>query len=220
MILWQIIKLINVLWRIFIDTNFPGGAIMRKDIIILAMLVIFTMVGSPVSASSLGSSSYYHPYPTGVIPGDIVIGHNPISGLIIPGYWTHTGMIAYYDYSVGEWIVVEATFDGVVLHTLSEFLARYDTVAVLRVNTNDYVRQNAVQFALAQLGKPYDYAWYTKQVYGGSYYCSELVWASYIAAGGPDIDANPGWSWTYAYGVAPQEIYDDDDTYVIYYHST
>ena len=39
-----------------------------------------------------------------------------------------------------------------------------------------------------------------------------------MAAGGPDIDANPGWILKYLNGVAPQEVYDDDN-YVIYYHS-
>ena len=193
---------------------------MRKDGVMIGILLL--LVGlSPVSASSSSSRTgdYHHPYPTGLIPGDVVIGHNPVSGLIIPGYWTHTGIIAYYDSSLGEWMVIEATFDGVVLTPLSEFLKRYDRVAVLRVATTDSVRLNAVAFAYQQLGKSYDYAWYTKQVYDDKYYCSELVWAAYIAAGGPDIDANPGWSWTYAYGVAPQEVYDDGDTYVIYYHS-
>jgi uncharacterized protein YycO len=166
-----------------------------------------------------GGDSYYHPYPTNIKPGDIVIGHNKNTDWLIPGYWTHTGMIAYYDYYLGEWMVVEAEVGGVQLTPLSVFLSRYDTVAVLRVATSDYIRYQAVNFALAQLGKPYDFWWVSKQVYGSSYYCSELVWASYKAVGGPDIDKNPGWSWTYAYGVAPQEVYDDSDTYVIYYHS-
>ena len=146
-----------------------------------------------------------------------MIGHGSWTDYIIPGYWTHTGLIAYYDSSLGDWIVVEASKDGVVLTPLTEFLSRYDAVAVLRVDTDDATRLAAVEFALQQLGKPYDYLWFTKQVYGDSYYCSELVWASYKAAGGPDVDENPGWSWTYAYGVAPQEVYDDDDTYVVYY---
>jgi len=193
---------------------------MKRFTTIVGLLLLLVTL-SPVSASSSssGSGDYYHPYPTGLVPGDIVIGHNPLTDYIIPGYWTHTGLIAYYDTSIGEWMVIEATFDGVVLTPLSEFLKRYDTVAVLRVDTTDTVRWNAVAFAYQQLGKPYDYAWYTKEVYGDKYYCSELVWASYMAAGGPDLDANPGWSWTYADGVAPQEIYDDSDTYVIYYDS-
>ncbi|ASJ11678.1 YiiX/YebB-like N1pC/P60 family cysteine hydrolase [Thermococcus thioreducens] len=188
---------------------------------IVALLILATMLNPVAASGSLGGSNYYHPYPTGIVPGDIVIGHNPLSSIVIPGYWTHTGIIAYYDYYANDWVVVEAWDDpsAVRLVYLSDFLRRYDTVAVLRVATTDYVRQNAVSFALQQLGKPYDWGWWTKQVYGDSYYCSELVWASYIAAGGPDIDANPGFSWKYLNGVAPQEVYDDGDTYVIYYHS-
>jgi uncharacterized protein YycO len=197
---------------------------MKKAAGIVMAIFMMALAFHPVSASgSKGGSTYYHPYPVGLIPGDIVIGHNPLTDLIIPGYWTHTGMIAYYDYNAGDWVVVEAWDDPseVRLVYLSDFLKRYDTVAVLRVNTNDYIRQAAVNFALQQLGKPYDWAWYTKEVYGDSYYCSELVWASYMAASGGavDIDANPGFTWKYLNGVAPQEIYDDDDTYVIYYDS-
>ncbi|WP_248841822.1 YiiX/YebB-like N1pC/P60 family cysteine hydrolase [Thermococcus thioreducens] len=174
---------------------------------IVALLILATMLNPVAASGSLGGSNYYHPYPTGIVPGDIVIGHNPLSSIVIPGYWTHTGIIAYYDYYANDWVVVEAWDDpsAVRLVYLSDFLRRYDTVAVLRVATTDYVRQNAVSFALQQLGKPYDWGWWTKQVYGDSYYCSELVWASYIAAGGPDIDANPGFSWKYLNGVAPQE---------------
>ena len=197
-----------------------GGPKMKRFMAILAIFVVFSIGLQP--AGAFGSSGgYYHPYPTGLKPGDIVIGHNPISDLFIPGYWTHTGMIVGYDSSAGEYIVIEAWDDPseVRLVYLSDFLQRYDTVAVLRVATSDYVRMNAVYFALQQLGKPYDWAWYTKHVYGDKYYCSELVWASYKAVGGPDIDAHPGFSWKYLYGVAPQEVYDDGDTYVIYYDS-
>jgi len=189
----------------------------------IVVLVVLAAVVSPVAA--LGTSgSYSHPYPTGLEPGDIVIGHNPLTDLIIPGYWTHTGMIVGYDSSVGEYVVIEAWDNPseVRLVYLSDFLARYDTVAVLRVNTSEDIKLGAVAFALQQLGKPYDWAWWTKEVYGDSYYCSELVWASYMAAsnGTVDLDANPGWTLTYLDGVAPQEIYDDGYTYVIYYDST
>ncbi|NJF24664.1 YiiX/YebB-like N1pC/P60 family cysteine hydrolase [Thermococcus sp. Bubb.Bath] len=197
---------------------------MKKPIgILMAFFVVATFLHPVGAIGSLGGSSYYHPYPYGLKPGDIVIGHNPLSSIIIPGYWTHTGMIAYYDYNAGDWVVVEAWDDPseVRLVYLSDFLKRYDTVAVLRVRTTDSIRQAAVNFALQQLGKPYDWHWYTKHVYGNSYYCSELVWAAYMAASGGtvDIDANPGWTLKYLDGVAPQEIYDDSDTYVIYYDS-
>jgi uncharacterized protein YycO len=192
-----------------------GGGVMRK--FGLVVFVVFLALASPAMAFSKDTGGYSHPYPSDVRPGDIVIGHGEKTDWLIPGYWTHTGMIAYYDSSLDEWIVVESMPDpGVSLVTLSEFLSRYDDVAVLRVSTTDGIRQSAVDFAMNQLGKPYDYAWWTKQVYGDAYYCSELVWAAYIAVGGPDVDDNPGWSWTYAYGVAPQEVYDDGDTYQIY----
>jgi len=185
-------------------------------------LLVLVVLANPVAASgSLGGSDHWHPYPSGIIPGDIIIGHNPISDLIIPGYWTHTGIIAYYDSNAGDWVVIEAWDNPSAVRTvyLSDFLKRYDTVAVLRVRTTNEIRLAAVNFAFQQLGKPYDWKWWTKEVYGDSYYCSELVWASYKAVGGPDIDAHPGFSWKYLWGVAPQEIYDDGDTYVIYYHS-
>ncbi|CAD5243446.1 YiiX/YebB-like N1pC/P60 family cysteine hydrolase [Thermococcus camini] len=193
---------------------------MKKVAAIVGLLLLATMLNPVAASSSKGGGNYWHPYPYNLVPGDIVIGHNPTSDKIIPGYWTHTGIIIGWSSTYNEWIVVEATMShGVTWSTLSEFMSRYDTVAVLRVATSDYVRQNAVYFAYQQLGKPYDYGWWTKQVYGDSYYCSELVWAAYIAAGGPDIDQNPGWSWSFANGVAPDEVYYDGDTYVIYYHS-
>lgn len=129
-------------------------------------------------------------------------------------------MVVYYDYYIGDWIVIESNpGPGVALSTLSNFMGRHKDVAILRVATTDSIRMAAVDFALQQLGKPYDFALWDKQVYGSSYYCSELVWAAYKVAGGPDIDAHPGWHWKYQNAVAPQEVYDDGDTYVIYRHT-
>ncbi len=207
------------------DNNNHTGAVKMKKVggIVLAFFLM-ALALNPVSATgSKGGNSYSHPYPYGIEPGDVIIGHNPISDLIIPGYWTHTGLIAYYDYDANDWVVVEAWDNpsAVRLVYLSDFLKRYDAVAILRVDTTDAIREAAVSFALQQLGKPYDWKWWTKEVYGDSYYCSELVWASYMAASGGsvDLDAHPGFTWKYLKGVAPQEIYDDDDTYVIYYDS-
>ncbi len=191
---------------------------MRREVIALVLLSVTLFVFTPAfssSSSSDGSANYSHPYPTGLIPGDIAIGHSDNTDKIIPGYWTHTGIVGWWDSSRQDWIVIEE-YNPVILTPLKDFMKRYDTVAILRVNTNNDVRNAAVLFAYQQLGKPYDYKWYTKHVYGDKYYCSELVWAAY-KANGVDIDANPGWSWKYANGVAPQEIYDDSDTYTIYY---
>jgi len=189
--------------------------------IVLLMLVLPSISVQAASSSSGSGGPYVHPYPSDVRVGDIVIGHGTDTvSQAIPGYWSHVGIVVYYDSKVGDWIVVEATPErGVSTTTLREFMSRYNDFAVLRVATTDSVRQAAAKFALSQLGKPYDFALWTKQVYGDSYYCSELVWAAYKAANGPDIDANPGFSLKYLWGVAPQEIFDDGDTYVVYRHT-
>ncbi len=187
--------------------------------IALALALLALVPATTSTTAGIFDFKFYHPYPQDIKPGDIIIGHHPVSDYIIPGYWTHTAIIAYYDPNVGDWALVEATMEhGVTIATVSDFLSRYDAVAILRVETSDYVRQYAVYFALNQLGKKYDWGWWTKQVYDDKYYCSELVWASYKAAGGPDIDKHPGFYWKYLWGVAPQEIYDDGDTYVVYEH--
>jgi len=186
-------------------------------------LVLAALLAAPAaSAASTGKTggAYTHPQPVGVQVGDIVFGHSPgIVDDLIPGYWTHVGVVAAYDPQEG-WLVVEALPGrGVVLTPLSQFLSRYPTVALAHVDAAPGERQAAAQFALQQLGKPYDYNYLTKEAIGPSYYCSELAWASYKAIGGPDIDQNPGWTLKYADAVAPQEIYDDNDTAVYYFHS-
>jgi len=140
--------------------------------------------------------------------GDIILTKGSIFDYIVPGYWTHT--LIY----IGDGWVVEATWPY-VKYSLAETIHDSDEACIIRVSTSTSIKEAAVAFACQQVGKPYDLFWVTKQVYGSSYYCSELAWAAYLAVGGPDIDANPGWSWKYAYGVAPSELFDDADTYLI-----
>lgn len=179
------------------------------------LFVLFVFVAMSGSALAFGGGGdYEHPIPTDVEIGDILIGHSPNSDPYIPGYWTHNAMVTYEEN--GEWFVVEAWFTGVRITKLSEYMARYNDVAILRVDSaSDSQKKKAVRFALAQIGKPYDFAVWTKQVYGYSYYCSELVWAAYKTVR-IDIDAHPGFSLEYFWGVAPQEIYDDSDTREVY----
>lgn len=187
-------------------------------VVLLVLITLVAVLPATTTTAGIFDKKYWHPYPQDIKPGDVIIGHHPVSDYIIPGYWTHAAIIAYYDANTGDWVLVEATFDGVKLSTVSDFLSRYDAVSIVRVRTTDYVRQYAVYFALNQLGKKYDWGWWTKQVYDDKYYCSELVWAAYKAAGGPDIDQHPGFYWKYLWGVAPQEIYDDDDVFLVYEH--
>ncbi|AAB89740.1 YiiX/YebB-like N1pC/P60 family cysteine hydrolase [Archaeoglobus fulgidus] len=154
-------------------------------------------------------------------PGDILLCRGCAGWLEdtfgnIVGHWHHAAMY------IGNGQMVEAWKDGVRVVSVS--MARNaDEVAVYRVKTSNDIKSKAVSWALTKVGLPYDYKWLTyvggKEVYGKSYYCSELIWAAYKANGGPDIDQNPGWSWRYGYNVAPQELADDGDTYLVAYSS-
>ncbi|MFO8109457.1 MAG: hypothetical protein R6U17_02900 [Thermoplasmata archaeon] len=54
------------------------------------------------------------------------------------------------------------------------------------------------------------------RVYGPNYHCSELAWAFY-RVNGICTDENPGWSWNYAFAVAPTELADHADTAMVAY---
>jgi len=195
-------------------------------------VLVLLLLGATVPSASAGdllnyiwdTRTYQHPYPTDVRPGDLVYGHSPdLFNAIIPGYWIHVAMVAWYNDTIDDWMVIEAKIGkGVIISPLSEFLSRYDVVALQRVKTTDDVRQRAIEFAYQQLGKPYNYNYIGKpKVYDDKYYCSQLVWAAYLVASNYQInlDKNDGaFDWTYFYSVAPQEVYDDPMTYTIYYH--
>ena len=122
---------------------------------------------------------------------------------------------------VGNGQIVEAWENG-VRYAPASMIKNADDVTIERVYTSTSKKQAAVNFMKAQVGKPYDFIWLTyiggKQVYGSSYYCSELVWAGYKTQG-IDIDRRPGWSWSCGYSVSPQEIHDDGNTYSVAYAS-
>ena len=122
---------------------------------------------------------------------------------------------------IGNGQMIEAFSEGVRLAP-SSMIHNADCARIDRVSTTYSKKVAAVNFMKAQLGKPYDYIWLTyfggKQVYGSSYYCSELAWAGYKTQG-VDIDRYTGFYWRYGYNVAPQEIVDDGNTYYISYSS-
>ena len=191
---------------------------MRRIFVLVVAMVALSLLVLPARVEALSTGGGYVTVPLDVLlalarPGDIIIVRGDSWYMKIAGYWHH---VAIY---IGNGYVVEATPYGVKISPVSSVVSNRLAVGLFRVKTTDYVRQRAVQFALAQLGKPYDYGWLVypggKQVYGPSYYCSELAWASYLAAGGPDIDANPGFTLRYGYNVAPDEIAMDNDVYPV-----
>ena len=155
-------------------------------------------------------------------PGDIL--YDPYS-------WG-VGHIGIY---IGNNKVIEAqgTLDGIKLagQVNENNITKWDypnrkNVYLLRIkkpeNKNDLEWQNiknsAIEFAKNQTDLPYDWAWLDKSydINSASWYCSELVWASYYNQGinlehygDPKGTISP---------VSPTEIYLDSDTHIISGH--
>ena len=150
--------------------------------------------------------------------GDIISVKGVIVGASIAEGWIGYSHTAIY---IGNGQMIEAFAEGVRYAPVS-MVHNADCARIDRVSTSTTVKQRAVNFMKQQIGKPYDFKWLTwiggKEVYGSSYYCSELAWAGFKTQG-VDIDRNTGWSWRYGYNVAPQEIVDDGNTYYVAYDS-
>jgi len=186
-----------------------------RELLLLVLILLVAPASALIPGEWKGDGNNLN---LGVLqPGDIILCRGCAGWLEdkfgnIVGYWHHAAMY------IGNGKMVEAWKDGVRVVPV-DMVRNADEVAVYRVKTGDSIKAKAVNFALSKVGLPYDYQWLTyvggKEVYGKSYYCSELIWAAYLASGGPDIDQNPGWSWRYGYSVAPQELADDGDTYLV-----
>lgn len=136
-----------------------------------------------------------------LIPGDIVLGGEPDS--LVPGAWSHVAIYA------GNGDVIEAGSEDTTISVSTDVTWQEPCikwVSYLRVlEADEEMRARAVEFAREQLDKecPYDIRFYSKQARGGSWYCSELVWASYYNASGGDLDLGRTPSWR---GVYPWDI--------------
>ncbi|MCS7143809.1 MAG: YiiX/YebB-like N1pC/P60 family cysteine hydrolase [Archaeoglobaceae archaeon] len=152
-------------------------------------------------------------------PGDIIVCKGCTGAMISPfmslfGEWHHASMF------IGNGKMIEAWVDGVRVVSV-DMVKNANSVAVYRVNANDSVKQKAIEWALSKLNLPYDFKWITfvggKEIEGDSYYCSELIWASYLTSEGPDLDNTPGWSWKYGKSVSPDDLVNDNDVRLIEY---
>ncbi|MEM2271524.1 MAG: YiiX/YebB-like N1pC/P60 family cysteine hydrolase [Archaeoglobaceae archaeon] len=152
-------------------------------------------------------------------PGDIIVCRGCTGALISPfmslfGDWHHASMF------IGNEKMIEAWIDGVRVVSV-DMVRNADSVAVYRVNAPDSVKQRAIEWAMSKLGLPYDFKWITyvggKEIEGDSYYCSELIWASYLVSGGLDLDHTPAWSWKYGNSVSPDDLANDDDVMLVVY---
>jgi len=124
-------------------------------------------------------------------PGDIILTrfNGYISNLFIPGYWTHASL---YIGSVGERSpyvtadlekiipdstnIIEAISSGVVFAHLDKS-TNADGIAVLRPHVSDDELASAMECAIQQMNKPYDYDFDCDT--DSRIYCTELIYKSY-----------------------------------------
>jgi uncharacterized protein YycO len=149
-----------------------------------------------------------------ILPGDIIL-HRSSRPLIELYEWTHAGIY------VGNDMVVEARPEGIKYYAISDWDYPQDTyVKLLRVfSATTEQRFKAAQWAMQQadrnLPAPIYFPWTSKsyQMNSPSWYCSELVWASYYN-NGINLDDNTNELDI----ITPDEIYRDDDVIIINSH--
>jgi uncharacterized protein YycO len=178
--------------------------------------------------------------------GDILLAHGGgLYGIaqeaIFGGYWGHAGIY------VGDGVIVESyggqncpdwyqfaclsETPGVagrrVLST-GESFSRAEDWAILRPSASLEQKVSASEYALNQIGKPYNWN-LTDKERTDKFYCSQLVWRAYQTAG-IDLDSNKSalsvaarWRgpWGLAIGagvlaaVPPEDVWLDDDLAVV-----
>ncbi len=104
-------------------------------------------------------------------PGDILFRryNHYISGLLMPGYFTHSGLYT------GNDKVVHALGRGVVEEDILTF-CRADDIGILRCKDKGLV-EHAISFVNNQLGKGYDFDFNTDNA--DRFYCTELVYQAF-----------------------------------------
>lgn len=183
---------------------FPKKKIML--IFILVILLLFNI--SFMSNKSLYISKGEQISINEIEEGDILFLYSGSYDALIPGYWSHIGMVVKTSDHVIH--VIEATTNGIKLIKLDDFIGD-GRVSIAKVNDVDKEDiDEVIKFAKGKLGLSYNFNLINKNIDGKSYYCSELIWASYKQID-VDIDKTPGFSFKYFNGIAPQEIFGDDD---------
>ncbi len=221
----------NVFWNLVIATVLAGAIVFtlrfqkpsqsfisRNILIFIILLTVLFMFNFAAIVDKLHFISKGDPIQIEELEkGDILFRHSGRGDMFIPGYWSHMGIF------VGEindsLRVIESTIRGVEMSTLKKFIGS-NRVSVAKINSLTMEQRNEVSnWAIDKLGRSYHFNWFVKRVEADSYYCSELIWASYKHID-IDIDENPDFSIRYMYGVAPQELFGDDDLVVYHINRT
>jgi len=141
--------------------------------VVVSLIIAFSLIGIVIKGKNkidLSSAK----------PGDIILMCNSRSSL--SGYWDH---VAIY---IGNGELIEAVYNGVKIYPIKRVYEK-DSVIILRVNTTDEIKERAIEFAKSKIDYPFkkNPLKFNRQQ-GDSYYCSELIWASYYNASNGSVD--------------------------------
>lgn len=132
-------------------------------------------------------------------PGDIILVRRALSmtSVIIPGYWTHAALYVGSKQQLNDFFGVDAALvlkrmeelklgdDSYVLEAIKKGVTasghvkglKADSIIVFKPLVGEFDRLKAVEFALDNLEKEYDYG--LDFLSEGSFICSELVYKAY-----------------------------------------
>ena len=188
---------------------------MNKKIIGIITLFILTVVNSSGATNNQMNihkeSNFKNVVPPYVQAGDIVFFELYNYSYINPG-WDHCGIYI----GNNEFIHASDYLHCVAKQDLSLF-EKLDIEIVYGkvITSNETQRNNAINFAEGQIGKPFNPPEFKDPSFNSEgWYCSELVWAAYLNQG-IDIDRN---GWNFPHYVGTLEICWDDDVEMYTYH--
>jgi uncharacterized protein YycO len=167
-------------------TSLARGAVIVLVLVVLCS--VFMLQHTPIKAKPAEIDK--------LEPGDILFV-DLYKGWCQIGYWDH---VALY---VGGYYVVEATYNsGVCLTSVEEFFerdypAQISAMRLKEIPDRQKVIQRAIDYALAQVGKPFDQIMaipllLTFKNTDDKFHCANLVWRAYMISG-IDLDSNHGW---------------------------
>jgi hypothetical protein len=147
-------------------------------------------------------------------PGDIAFKHPDVFPDFFPTIIDHCLLFIEFDNKTGRYVFIEAGMasDQVQYRneTESELLGPfYGPFAKVR-HANVTQKQNAIDFAKRQLGKPFQGQWINKNYnpedtendsLANEWYCSELIWAAYYNCNHPFPKQRPTEGYCYGEGI-------------------
>ena len=190
----------------------------KFQLILIAILIVISLLNvSTITNKTQFISKGDAIYIDQIESGDILFLHAGSLDSLLPGYWSHIGIVSKTDYDGVE--VIEATIDGIHILSLEKFIGN-SRISVAKLDNISHEKSDiVVNFAKDKIGLPYNFNLINKQIDNDRYYCSELIWASYKQIN-IDIDKNEGFYFKYFNAVAPQEIFGDSDLVIYHINKT